>query len=213
MAWLELCCRHRYTSGFELDVKFDAGAGVTALVGPSGSGKSTVLACIAGVLRPDSGRLALDGMVLFDVQQNRFVPPERRGIGIVFQDRLLFPHLTARENLEFGLRRKPARSLEFAHLIDVLDLGDLLPRYPHTLSGGEKQRVALGRAILCGPRMLLLDEPLTALDNELKERVLEYLQRVIVEYHLPTLLVSHGLKDVSHLADATIQIRAGSVVD
>jgi molybdate transport system ATP-binding protein len=209
MGWLEFHCRHRYASGFELDVSFNLGEGASALVGPSGSGKSTILACIAGVLRPDVGHVQLAGDVLLDTAKKRFVPPERRGIGVVFQDRLLFPHLSVRGNLQFGLRRQRNRFIDFNRLVDVLELGGLLDRYPHTLSGGERQRIAIGRAILRGPRLLLLDEPLTALDDELKGRVLGYIRRAIAEYQLPTLLVSHDMNDVSYLTNETIRIRRG----
>jgi molybdate transport system ATP-binding protein len=209
MAWLEVDCRHRYESGFAIDVRLAIEHGVSALVGPSGSGKSTVLACIAGVLRPDAGRIVLGETVLFDAAKRVAVPPERRGIGVVFQDRLLFPHMSVRQNLEFGQRRNPQRKVDFAHLVNVLELGDLLVRFPHTLSGGERQRVALGRAILRGPELLLLDEPLTALDEELKAKVLDYIRRVIAEYRVPTLLVSHDPADVAALAEVTIRMKSG----
>src|SRR6185503_7433666 len=160
-------CRHRYPAGFELEARFEAGAGVTALFGPSGSGKSTVLSIIAGMRRPDAGTVRLGDRVLFDAARGICLPPEKRGIGFVFQDLLLFPHLTVEANLRFGARRRPTRAIPFERVVEVLELGALLRRHPHTLSGGERQRTALGRAILRGPELLLLDEPLTALDEGL----------------------------------------------
>ena len=213
MAWLQFHARHRYDSGFSLDVAFEAGEGVTAVVGPSGSGKTTILSLIAGVLRPDFGRISLGDTMLVDTARGVFLPPQRRQIGVVFQDRLLFPHLTVRRNLEFGLRRSEVRAVDFAHLVEVLELGELLDRYPQTLSGGQKQRVALGRAILRGPRLLLLDEPLTALEDELKDRILAYIKRVLAEYCLPTLLVSHDQADVAYLTSDLVVLRAGRVVE
>jgi molybdate transport system ATP-binding protein len=213
MAWLQFHARHQYASGFALDAAFEAGEGVTALVGPSGSGKTTILSLIAGVLRPDFGRITLGEVVLVDTARGVFLPPHSRQIGVVFQDRLLFPHLTVCRNLEFGLRRSEVRAIDFGHLVEVLELGDLLDRYPHTLSGGQRQRVALGRAILQGPRLLLLDEPLTALEDELKERILAYIKRVLAEYRLPTLLVSHDQADVAYLTDNLVVFRAGKVVE
>jgi molybdate transport system ATP-binding protein len=212
MSLLHFDCRHRYASGFALDVAFEAGAGVTALFGPSGSGKSTVLALVAGTLRPLAGRVTLGGRVLVDTTARAWLPPEDRQVGLVFQDHLLFPHLTVRANLEYGLRRRPSRRVEFGRVVEILELGDLLGRYPATLSGGQRQRTALGRALLRGPELLLLDEPLTALDEELKDRILFYLERVFAAYHVPTVYVSHDRADVCRLADRVIVLREGKVV-
>ncbi|MFP4126377.1 MAG: ATP-binding cassette domain-containing protein, partial [Alphaproteobacteria bacterium] len=156
-----LAARVRKTlGGFTLDVDIDAPLddGALGLVGPSGSGKSTLLACLAGHLKPDAGRIAVGERVLFDRARRLDVPPARRGVGMVFQEALLFPHLSVRANLRYGARgREPAL---FARVIDALGVGDLLDRRPGALSGGERQRVALGRALLARPRLLLLDEPL-----------------------------------------------------
>jgi molybdate transport system ATP-binding protein len=211
MTRLEFACRHRWPDGFVLDAAFEAGEGVTALVGPSGSGKTTALHLIAGLLRPDAGRIALDGSVLVDGEQGVFVPPHRRRVGVVFQDYLLFPHLSVRENLRYGLRRRAPKSQEFAHVVELLELGSLLDRRPGTLSGGEKQRTALGRAILSGPELLLLDEPLSAVDERLKDRMLALVERAIREFRLPTLLVSHHREDVRRLADRIVTFEAGRV--
>jgi molybdate transport system ATP-binding protein len=209
---LRFDCRHRYASGFELTAAFEAGPGVTALFGPSGCGKTTILKLIAGLLRPLAGRIELAEGVLLDCQQGVCLPPEARQIAVVFQDHLLFPHLSVRQNLTFGSRRRPARVIALDRVVQILEIVDLLERMPHTLSGGQRQRVALGRAILRGPRLLLMDEPLAALDAALKRRILTYLERAIGEWHIPTLLVSHDQADVRRLADRVVVLEAGKVV-
>src|SRR5579859_2780388 len=153
MSFFEFRCKLRYPSGFEVDCAFGTDAEVTSLCGPSGSGKTSVLSMIAGLRRPDSGRIQLGQRILFDSAVGINLPPEHRRIGYVFQDQLLFPHLSVEENLKFGWRRKPAdaRPIDLTRIVQVLELGDVLKRLPHTLSGGQKQRVALGRALLCGP--------------------------------------------------------------
>src|SRR5262249_52865156 len=191
MSRLVFACRHRSPSGFVLDARFEAGDGTTALFGPSGSGKSTVLGLVAGILRPQSGVIRLADRVLVDTAAGVCLPPERRRLGLVFQDHLLFPHLTVAQNLRYGQRRRPARRIDFSRGVDILEVGGLLDRSPATLSGGQRQRVALGRALLRGPELLLMDEPLTALDEKLKERILTYLERAVGEWHIPTLFVSH----------------------
>lgn len=211
MSALLFDCRLRYDSGFTLDARFDVPCGVCGLVGPSGSGKTTILHLIAGILRPDEGKIRLGSEVLVDSHAGRFLPPQRRRVGIVFQDHLLFPHMTVRANLVFGKDRPGSRAMALDRVTDVLDIGDLLDRYPATLSGGQKQRAALARALLRGPDLLLLDEPLAGLDAALKERILGYLERVISEWHLPTLLVSHDGDDVRRLADTIIVLEQGRV--
>lgn len=205
------CCFRRPT-GFELDAEFTAGDGVTALVGPSGSGKTTVLELIAGLLTPHSGRIELAGRVLFDKAARTNLPPEQRSLGIVFQDYLLFPHLTVEENLRYGARRRPNQTLDFDHLVEVLELGPFLKRPPRTLSGGQQQRTALGRAILFRPELLLLDEPVSALDADLKESVLTYLARVVAEYQIATLLISHERTSVAKLTENVVSLVAGRIV-
>jgi molybdate transport system ATP-binding protein len=212
MGTLHLDCRFRYDSGFALDASFEAGDGITALFGPSGSGKTTILALAAGILRPLSGTIRLGDRVVADTASGVFVPPERRRIGVVFQEHRLFPHLTVRHNLRFGLGRYAARSVDFARLVEVLEIGELLDRLPAALSGGQRQRVALGRALLCGPEMLLMDEPLAALDAGLKERILSYLDRALAEWSIPTLFVSHDQADVRRLADRVVVIEAGRII-
>ena len=207
MSLLQFDCRFRYPTRFALDLTFEAGEGVTALVGPSGSGKTTTLLLIAGLRRPQQGRITLAGRTLFDSPTKVNVPPEDRAIGLVFQDYQLFPHLSVEQNLRFGLSRNPKSRIDFAHLVEILELGPLLAAAPHSLSGGEKQRTALGRAILRAPQLLLLDEPLSALDAELRESISGYLQRVISEYRIPTLLVTHDPQSVDRLAHSTIRLK------
>ena len=207
MSLLQFDCRFRYSTRFALDLAFDAGAGVTALVGPSGCGKTTTLRLIAGLLKPDSGRIQLGERVLFDATKRVNLPPEQRTLGLVFQDYQLFPHLTVEQNLRYGLARSPSSPLDFAHVVDILELRPLLSAWPQSLSGGEKQRTAIGRAILRGPQLLLLDEPLSALDPDLRESISGYLQRVIGEYHIPTLLVTHDPQSIERLAHTTIRIK------
>lgn len=202
-------CRHTYRSGFRLDATFEAGDGVTAICGPSGSGKTTIVMLIAGLIRAAEGRIVLDGVVLEDSSEGLWTPPQRRGIGVVFQDDLLFPHMSVRENLRYGQKRRPSAEPSFAQVVEVLELEDVLDRRPATLSGGQARRVALGRALLCGPRMLLLDEPVTGLDGELKARVLAFLQKALGHWRIPTVLVSHDEESVARLAHAVIQVVDG----
>lgn len=206
MSLLQFDCRFRHSSRFALDLAFAAGPGVTALVGPSGCGKTTTLRLIAGLLAPDSGRIQLGDQLLFESTKGVNVPPEKRALGLVFQDYQLFPHLTVEQNLRYGLVRNPECSIDFAHLVEILELSPLLATWPHSLSGGEKQRTAIGRAILRGPKLLLLDEPLSALDPDLRESISGYLDRVLGEYHIPILLVTHDPQSIERLAHTTIRV-------
>ena len=199
-------------AGFRLEAAFDAPPGVTALFGRSGSGKTTVVNAVAGLLRPDRGRVAVEGQVLMDTQAGTFLPPHRRRIGYVFQDARLFPHLTVRQNLGYGRWLAGIRDgAEFGRIVDMLGIGPLLPRRPGALSGGERQRVALGRAILSAPRILLMDEPLAALDEARKAEILPYLERLRDEVGLPILYVSHSLAEVARLATTVVLLEAGRV--
>ncbi len=215
MIRLEFACTLRYPSGFVLDADFSTRTSVTVLGGPSGSGKTTILSILAGLLRPDRGRIRLDSIVLFDSDAGIDLRPESRRIGYVFQDYLLFPHLSVRRNLLYGWRRRPAdaRPPSFERVVEVLELGDTLDRLPHTLSGGQRQRVALGRALLCGPRLLLLDEPLASVDEALRQRVLGYIEQVLHEWDIPTLYVTHNAAEAERLARQVVRIEAGRITE
>jgi molybdate transport system ATP-binding protein len=211
MSHLRFDCRRRLSPQFELAASFECPPGVTAIFGPSGSGKTTILNLIAGVLRPEQGRIDLGGDVLDDTAKHIHLPPERRQIGFVFQDHLLFPHLSVRDNLHYGARGGNS-SENFLAVVELLEVGPLLDRYPRTLSGGQRQRIALGRAILRSPRLLLMDEPLAGLEDRLKDRILSYLERLLARFRVPTLFVSHDQTDVRRLAEKVIVLEAGRVV-
>jgi molybdate transport system ATP-binding protein len=211
---LEFRCRLPYPSGFVLDAAFISDATVTALFGPSGSGKTSILSILAGLRRPSEGRIQFGKRVLYDSATGICLPPEARRIGYVFQDQLLFPHLSVRRNLRYGWRRRPrdARAVDFQRVVQVLELDNMLDRLPYTLSGGQRQRVALGRALLCGPELLLLDEPLASLDEALKQRVLDYVEECVREWHIPTLYVTHAPNEVRRLAEEVVVLRDGKVI-
>lgn len=211
---IEVSLRHRL-GRFELDCSFRVeGLGVTALFGPSGAGKSTIVNGVAGLLRPNHGRIVIDGEVLLDTERSIFVPTQRRRTGYVFQDSRLFPHLTVERNLLFGKRRAPkdAALPIFSDVVDLLGLAVLLERKPGKLSGGEKSRVALGRALLSGPRILLLDEPLAALDAARKSEIIPYLERLRDSVRLPMIYVTHSIDEVARLAENLVVLREGKVV-
>ena len=210
---LEVALRHDF-GPLRLDLAFEAPAGVSALFGPSGSGKTSAINAVAGLLRPQEGRITFAGESLFDAGTGVFLPPHRRRIGYMFQDARLFPHLTVAQNLRFGTwfaRQKPAAG-EFQKVVELLDIAPLLARRPARLSGGEKARVALGRALLAKPRLLLMDEPLVALDEARKAEILPYLERLRDEARLPILYVSHSLAEVTRLADHLIVLHQGRVL-
>lgn len=190
---LSVAIRHSF-AGFALDVGFAAPAGVTVLFGHSGSGKSTVVKAVAGLLRPDAGRISVNGRVLLDTATRVSVPVHRRGLGYVFQDGRLFPHMTVQGNLTYARRATGDR---FDSVVDILGLGRLLDRRPGALSGGEAQRVAIGRALLSDPAMLLMDEPLAALDAPRKAEILPFLDRLCSESGVPILYVTHAVAEVA----------------
>lgn len=199
---------------FRLDVALAADGGVIALFGPSGAGKTSVVNAIAGLLTPEEGRIALNGDVLFCSERRINVPPHKRRIGYVFQEGLLFPHLTVRQNLLYGRRfapyAEPGPALDA--VADLLGIAHLLDRRPARLSGGEKQRVALGRALLAKPRLLLMDEPLASLDAGRKEEILPHIKRLRDETRLPIVYVSHVAAEVRRLATTVARMEEGRVV-
>ena len=218
---LQVSMQHRYAAGMSLDLSFEAPLpGVVALFGPSGSGKSSLVHCVAGLLRADRSVVRVGEVVLSG--DGVWLPPERRRIGMVFQQALLFPHLSVAANLRYGARRVPARDRApatvadgmpgFDELVALLGLEGLLARRPHGLSGGERRRVAIGRALLSRPRLLALDEPLAGLDDERRAEILPYLARLRERLSMPILYVTHAVDEVIRLADTLVLLRAGRVM-
>ena len=197
---------------FPLAAKFDSKAAVTALFGPSGAGKSSVINAIAGLLKPERGRIVIAGRTLYDSERGINVPAHKRGVRVVFQESRLFPHLSVRQNLLYGYwftGRKSSPSLD--EVVTLLGIEHLLARKPRTLSGGERQRVAIGRALLANPVALLLDEPLASLDEARKEEILPYLERLVADTRIPILYVSHAREEIERLADVIVHIDQGRV--
>lgn len=202
-------------SGFALDVDLKLpGRGVTALYGHSGSGKTTCLRCIAGLERAEDGFVQINDDVWQDSRNGVFVPPHKRALGYVFQEASLFPHLSVRANLEFGLKRIPRtlRRVDMAHATELLGIGHLLERHPRHLSGGERQRIGIARALLTSPQLLLMDEPLAALDSKRKSEILPYLERLHDELDIPLLYVSHAQDEVARLADHIVLLSDGKAL-
>jgi molybdate transport system ATP-binding protein len=193
---------------FRLDCAFNAASGVTALFGPSGSGKTTILNAIAGLDRPDEGRIAVDGKVFFDSSARIDLPTHRRNIGYIFQDALLFPHMSVAQNLRYGARRDQS---QFDEVVNLLGIAQLLSRKPAKLSGGERQRIAIGRALLSKPRLLLMDEPLASLDIERKREILPYVETLRDRMNLPIIYVSHAVDEVARLASHVLVIEKGLI--
>lgn len=201
-------------SGFTFDVAFETNNGITALFGVSGAGKSTAIRLMAGLERPDRGRIAANGSVLLDTNRKVCVASHKRRIGLVFQDAHLFPHLSVKSNLGYGrwFTPKSERRIAFDPVVDVLGIGHLLERRPDTLSGGERQRVAIGRALLTSPRLLLMDEPLAALDVSRKLEILPFIERLRDEFSIPIIYVSHSVDEVARLAQHVVKLEGGRVV-
>jgi molybdate transport system ATP-binding protein len=199
---------------FTLDVDWTADGGVAALFGPSGAGKTLTLQCMAGLLRPDAGRIVVDGRVLFDAAAGTDVPPQARRVGYVFQGYALFPHLTVADNVGFGLRGRPhaERARRVAEVITRLGLAGLDRRYPGELSGGQRQRVALGRALAIDPALLLLDEPLSALDAPLRRTLRDELRAVLTEWGAAAVVVTHDFPEAYRLGDRIVVYEGGRVV-
>ena len=203
-----------YLGEFAFDADFKSESRVTAIFGPSGSGKTSVLNVIAGLLRPGRGRVAVDGAVLVDTGAGVFVPPHRRRIGYVFQDDRLFPHLSVKGNLLYGriFAGSSRHHAAFEEVTDLLDLGALLRRGISALSGGEKQRVAIGRALLSSPRLLLLDEPLSSLDERRKGEVMPFLEKLRDQASMPIVYVSHVFSEIERLAGTVVLMGSGRVL-
>jgi len=197
-----------------LSVRFQAAEGATALFGPSGSGKTSVVNMISGLVAPDRGVITLDDTVLFDAEKHIDLPPHRRRVGYVFQEGRLFPHLSVRQNLDYGRRMSGHKRDvdEFDRVAALLDIRHLLDRRPGKLSGGERQRVAVGRALLMQPRLLLLDEPLASLDAHLKHEILPYLVRLRDEAKMPIVYVSHTPAEVRRIATTVVRLDGGRVI-
>jgi len=199
---------------FHLDVKFAAEAPIVGLFGRSGSGKTSVINAIAGIATPQRGSIRINETVLFDAAQNIDVPPNERRVGYVFQDALLFPHMDVESNLLYGQRRHAPedRFIDEARIVELLGLSALLHRKPRALSGGEKQRVAIGRALLAQPRLLLMDEPLASLDVPRKMEILAYVERLRDELRIPIVYVSHSVTEMARLADTVVVLADGKCV-
>jgi molybdate transport system ATP-binding protein len=210
---LEIRLRYGF-AGFALEASFDAPPGLTVLFGRSGSGKTTIVNAVAGLLTPDSGRIACDGHVLLDTEVGIRLRPHRRRLGYIFQEGRLFPHLSVRQNLAYGAWFAPrgAPREDIGRVTELLGIGHLMDRRPGALSGGEKQRVAIGRALLSAPRLILADEPLAALDEARKAEILPYFERLRDELRVPILYVSHAAAEVARLATTVVALDAGRVV-
>lgn len=205
----------KFTQGhFNLQIKCVIDSPVTGLFGESGAGKSTLLSLIAGLITPDKGYLIVDAECLFNSEQSINVPLHQRHIGMVFQDSQLFPHLNVRDNLSYGFNLRPRkdRVLGLSQIVEMLEIGHLMSQKPYQLSGGEKQRVALGRALLTSPRLLLLDEPLASLDIRLKHQILPFLRRIKNEINIPMIYVSHAIDEILTLTSQIAIIEHGKLL-
>ena len=210
---IDLNLKHRF-DGFELDIQFQGAArDITAVFGRSGTGKTSIINAIAGLLPLDSGHIRIGDHVLFDSERGIDIPAHQRHVGYVFQDGRLFPHINVRGNLLYGARSRQDRAAPFTleDITKLLEISSLLERKPAFLSGGEKQRVAIGRALLSHPRILLMDEPLASLDSQLKADILPFIERVRDELSVPVLYVSHAIDEVIRLADHMVLVSAGKV--
>ncbi len=220
---LDIYCKHKFNNNFSLDIDLSCDVKAMALFGPSGSGKTSILSALSGTLTPDCGCIAIDNQTVFDSYRNLSLPPEKRAIGVSPQHSLLFEHMPVRANLQYGMPKKRKWKLltnnnslpqiNFDDVVNVLELNNLLDRLPDKLSGGEKQRVAIGRALLSQPKLLILDEPLSALDENLKEKIIEYLQRIINHWHIPTIIITHSRYVVHKLTDFAVVMNNGQIID
>ncbi|WP_026470689.1 ATP-binding cassette domain-containing protein [Alkanindiges illinoisensis] len=210
-----LSCDFSYRRGqFELNIALQTQAQVSGILGASGAGKSTLLKVLAGLLTPQQGRIVFNEQVFFDQQTRQFIPSYRRHVGLVFQDGQLFPHLSVRQNLLYGYRHlKPIqRRFELAQIVELLDIEALIERRITQLSGGEAQRVALGRALLYSPQLLLLDEPLSALDTRLKQQILPFFARIRDEIQIPMIYVTHQPQELEYLQADILHMAQGKLI-
>ncbi|MFH0976248.1 MAG: molybdenum ABC transporter ATP-binding protein [Spirochaetota bacterium] len=196
---------------FSLDINYSAHGNRTGVFGPSGSGKSTLVNLLAGLEHPDSGFISLDGETLFNSSEHISIPSEHRRIGIVFQQPHLFPHLSVKKNLLYGFKRcKPEyRKISLEDILDVLQIGKLLDRSIANLSGGEKQRVAIGRAVLSNPRLLIMDEPLTGLDDKLKFQIIPFVKKICEIFNIPYIFISHSILEMMIMTDCVLPVSEG----
>jgi molybdate transport system ATP-binding protein len=205
----------RSQGAFTVDASFTTnGTGITALFGRSGAGKTSVINMIAGLLQPNEGTIRINGTTYFDSRAGVDLPPNKRRFGYIFQDGRLFPHLSVKSNLSYGMKLvSPSdRYVKFEPVVELLGIEHLLNRRPAKLSGGEKQRVAIGRALLTSPRLLLMDEPLASLDEERKAEVLPFIARLPMEFSVPILYVSHSMEEILKLADTLVIMESGRAV-
>jgi molybdate transport system ATP-binding protein len=196
---------------FALDVEFSVPSGVTVIFGPSGSGKTTLLQCLAGLLEPEAGSIKVDGETLFDSERGVHLPPQQRGVGYVFQELALFPHMTAAGNIAFGIHGNAQKQALVQEMLDRFHIGHVASHRPDEISGGERQRVALARALVTRPRLLLLDEPFSALDDELKLAIIGDLKRWLAENEIPVLLVTHDRSEAQMLGERLLLLKEGRV--
>jgi len=205
---------HLQRSHFALDLSASFGDGVTGIYGPSGSGKTSLLHLLAGLIKPQSGRIRINSRMLSEPEKGIWLPPEKRNIGFVFQEGRLFPHLSVQQNLLFAKNRKRGGrlSVRFDDVVAMLEIDHLLKKQPGFCSGGERQRVAIGRALLSNPEVLLMDEPFSAVDVNLRQQILPFIQRVAQNYRIPMVIVSHDLPDILKLTDQLALVREGKII-
>jgi molybdate transport system ATP-binding protein len=196
---------------FSLTAEFDFWGSALGVFGPSGSGKSTLIRAIAGLVKPECGIIKVDGEIFFDSLQDIWIPPHERRVGVVFQDARLFPHWSTEKNLRAGMALETTGIFAFDRIVDLLEIRSLLLRPVQNLSGGEKQRIALGRALLAHPRLLLMDEPVSGLDAGMKRQILPFLKRVHQELHLPCVMVSHYVPEIMQITDQLLLVRKGEI--
>jgi molybdate transport system ATP-binding protein len=201
---------HLPLASFSLDLDCVLKSSITALMGSSGSGKTCLLETLVGIRKPLSGKIQIGTSVFFSSESRQWVLPEKRNLGYLPQDLLLFPHKNVLENIVYGTRNKTTLCLNL--VVEILEIGALLDRFPSQISGGEKQRVALARALMTSPQCLLLDEPMTALDRDLKNRLFPYLRRVFERFRVPVIFVTHDWNEVCHLAEEVLVLDQGSVI-